>query len=304
MGKVVSMHDAFDPKLIRANAYDKYTAGDYAGAAQLLEQYLGIKPADPDSLAVVRRAYLKLIKADMHLHKLQDAEAVVVNHLGMLLKAQDGRTVVMNFAVAMPNFEVAEAVIDQAFEAGEAEIDRLRLDNFTKEYQSTHAAELAASRKRVRHISIVPIYEQSAILKDDLPRIPRPEAQADVLVALGDQDLPASTRTSLVTWGRDNQLDHDCTFDLFGKSYHYNPRWAKDVFSDPTASAVIDAMRADGHSNVPEDMVLVMVGLLYPVAGQIIQDPPAFAKALAGEPNSKYAKLIAWMQDELSKLSF
>ena len=304
MGKVVRMHDEFDPKVIRANAYDKYATGDYAGAAQLLEKYVGAVQDGHGNPAITRRAYLKLIRAYMHLGQPHEAEGVVREHLDMLIAARDGRTVVMNYAVAVPDFEVAEAVIALAFDDGEAEVDRLQLDNFTKQYETEKAPQLAKLRKRVRHIAAFPIYEQQTILQDELPRIPREAAQADVLVALGDQDLQASTRTSLVTWGRANYLDYDCTLILFGKQYHYNPRWAKDVYDDATVQSVIKALQADGISDIPEDIVVVMVGLLYPVADQIILDPEAFAEALGGRSSGKYAKLIAWMQSELAKLSF
>lgn len=304
MGKIVQFSDHSDLDQLRANAYARYDAGHYSDAIDLFEQYFAAG-GNPKDLVRERKALARLGRAYIKMGNPQAAEALAYRNMTALCALQFGRSFLMDIGVEIPNFEFCQRAILNAFDEDEADLFGIRLNNVVRDYRKSHGPLVTNTVRRVGHIGAFPLYEQEQVLRSELPRIPVTDAMPAVVQALSDKTLHPFVRTTLIAWARDVGVSAELHMTIQNHEYGYNPHFAKPLGEDLASRAVRKAVRETGGV-FPDDMVQLLLGMVYPVAEKVITDPEAFAATLCGtaaENDSGYTQLVAWMNAQAELVS-
>lgn len=303
MGKLLNFSEEADLDQLRKNAYTRYDAGEYRTAVDLFEQYFAAG-GNPTDMVRERKALVRLGRAYLKVGDRQAAEDLCYRNLDALCALQFGRTFLMDAGVELPNFEFCQRAILNAFDEDEADLFTIRLNNVTAEYTKTHQRLITDTVRRVSHLGGFPLYEQEQILRSELPRIPVAAASPAVTTALRDDSIHPFVRTTLIVWARVLGVNAELELQIAGKSYAYNPHFAKALGEDPTSRAV----RAQVQKLAPEfpdEMVQLMLGMIYPLAEKLISDPAKFAAALIGREtgDADVNQLVKWMNSQAEMVS-
>lgn len=301
MGKVISYpQDQMQSwRQLLLNARTKRAAGDVAGAIALFEEILSapvrIVPDDVHTAAVLARFDLAI-----ELEQMADAQALVFDYSAVFRESEAGRAAALPVLLALPDFPAAaqlvaaggtdRAVLQVIFESGIAD------------YTATHAAAISRTKRRVKHLPGFDPHEQMQILQTAMATLPPDVAKEVSLDALRNQDLLPLMRTTLIQWAKASGVDQTCQLTLLGKTYQYNPRFIPELAIAPPTQAILEYNHAAG-SPLPDDYLGVLLGLLYPVADQVISTPETFYDALVGGANSADAPLIRWLQQQLEAIN-
>lgn len=300
MGRVIPLPEDRQPKRrqLLTNAQAKRAQGDVAGAALLLKILAEI--ADELTPSLRADVMAELLTCYDLLGQEEDARALIADEFTALSATSAGRALTLRLTLQSPDFTSAARLVRAA---ADDRNDLQRTVTATEAaYTVAQAATLNQDRRRVTHLGAFEQYEQAEIVRIALPRLPMQAAKDAVTVALGDPDVAPIVRTTLVQWAREVKLDAEVTLTLLGKTYRYNPKQAPDVYSAPPVAALLKANGEMG-SPLPDEYLVVLLGMLYPVADQVITEPAEFLAALTGVGGEAYLPLIDWLQKQLAQIN-
>ena len=303
MGKLLKFSEEADLDQLRKNAYARYDAVEYRNAIDLFEQYFAAG-GNPSDMVRERKALVRLGRAYLKVSENQAAEDLIYRNLDALCALQFGRTFLMDAGVALPNFEFCQRAIINAFDEDEADLFTIRLDNVTATYTKAHSRLIADTVRRVSHLGGFPLYEQEQILRAELPRIPVAAAGPAVVAALRDDSIHPFVRTTLIVWARVLGVNEELALQIADKHYAYNPHFAKALGEDSVSQAVRGQVRQQAPE-FPDEMVQLMLGMIYPLTEKLISDPAKFATALIGRDtgDESTAELLKWMNSQAEIVS-